>query len=188
MTIELCLVTSNTHKFLKIQTAFGHPLHQVDLDLLEVQSTDVKEVVEHKVKEAYRQVGKPVLVEDTGLTFAAWHGLPGALIRWFLKSVGNEGICRMLDGFPNRQAVAESCIGFYDGSDFAAFSATVSGVITLTPRGNFGFGWDPIFQPDWSEKTFAEMTPEQPLLIDMRREAAFAMRKYLEKVAMIRVL
>ena len=179
--MELFFVTSNLHKFRKMGASLGYPLQQVDLDLLEIQTAKVAEVIEHKVKEAYRQVGKPVLVEDTGLTFAAWNGLPGALIRWFLTSVGNDGICTMLDGFTDRRAVAESCIGFYDGTKFAAFSATVSGVITQAPRGSYGFGWDPIFQPNWAEKTFAEFAPGESLLVDMRRDAALQMRAYLEK-------
>ena len=181
--MELYMVTSNLHKFRKIAAAFSHPLQQIDLDLLEIQTTDVQQVVEHKVKEAYRQVGKPVLVEDTGLTFEAWNGLPGALIRWFLTTVGNEGICTMLDGFSNRRAVAESCVGFYDGTRFALFSATVAGEITPAPRGDYGFGWDPIFQPDWSTKTFAEIKPDEPLLVDMRWNATVQMREYLEKIS-----
>lgn len=180
--MELFLVTSNRHKYDKIAAALGYPLQQIDLDLLEIQTTKVAEVIEHKVKEAYRRVGKPVLVEDTGLSFAAWHGLPGALIRWFLTSVGNEGICRMLNGFADRRAVAESCIGFYDGAHFAAFTATAPGTISAAPRGNFGFGWDAIFQPDGSTKTFAEFAPGEALPIDMRRSAALQMRAYLEEV------
>lgn len=179
--MKLFLVTSNRHKFDKIAQALGYPLQQIDLDLLEIQTTKVADVIEHKVKEAYRLVGKPVLVEDTGLRFEAWNGLPGALIRWFLTSVGNDGICKMLEGFANRQAVAESCIGFYDGTNFAAFSATVSGLITQTPRGNNGFGWDPIFQPDGSQKTFAEFAAGEVLRVDMRHDAAMQMRGYLEK-------
>ena len=179
--MELFIVTSNSHKYRKIESALELPLQRIDLDLPEIQATSVAEVVEHKVKEAYRQVGQPVLVEDTGLTFAAWNGLPGALIRWFLNSVGNEGMCRMLDSFANRQAMAESWLGYYDGIDFAAFSGVVSGSIPHSPRGTYGFGWDPIFQPDWSEKTFAEMKADEPLLIDMRRDAAQLMRTYLQR-------
>lgn len=87
----------------------------------------------------------------------------------------------MLDGFSNRRALAESGIGFYDGTNFAAFSSTMSGLIVPAQRGNFGFGWDSIFQPHGAEKTFAEFAPGEPLPIDMRRAAALPLRAYLEK-------
>ncbi|MEZ4866365.1 MAG: non-canonical purine NTP pyrophosphatase [Caldilineaceae bacterium] len=176
---ELLFVTSNANKVAKIQAVLGRPLQQIDLDLPEVQAVDVKEVIEQKAREAYRQVGKPVLVEDTGLAFDAWNGLPGALIRWFLKTVGNASICTMLDGFADRRAVAETCIGFYDGVNFVAFSGYAPGVITTSPRGEQGFGWDPIFQPDGSTKTFAELAPDEKRAVDMRRDAALQLRAYL---------
>lgn len=177
--MELFFVTSNINKVAQVQSVLGMPVQQVDLDLPEVQAVQVQEVIEQKVREAYRQVGKPVLVEDTGLFFEAWNGLPGALVKWFLKTVGNEGMCAMLDPFQHRRATAETCLGFYDGTDFLAFSGYAPGVITHTPRGTFGFGWDAIFQPDGSDKTFAELAPTEVRTVDMRRDAALQMRAFL---------
>lgn len=178
--MELIFVTSNAHKVAKVQAVLGFPLQQIELDLPEVQAVAVKDVIEAKVRAAYQQVGKPVIVEDTGLTFAAWNGLPGALVKWFLETVGNAGMCAMLDSFADRRATAETCLGFYDGSKIVAFSGFACGVITPTPRGSHGFGWDPIFQPQGSEKTFAELATGEQRLVDMRRDAALQLRAYLK--------
>ncbi|MBI4133281.1 hypothetical protein HY478_01575 [Candidatus Uhrbacteria bacterium] len=54
--------------------------------LLEPQGISVEDIVRVKARDAYGKVGEPVLVEDTGLAFLAWNGLPGALIKWFLEN------------------------------------------------------------------------------------------------------
>jgi non-canonical purine NTP pyrophosphatase (RdgB/HAM1 family) len=91
------------------------------------------------------------------------------LIRWFLETVGNEGICKMLQGYEQLEATAETCLGYFDGETFVSFSGVVEGYITRTPRGHNGFGWDPIFIPRGWHKTFAEMTPEEGESVSMRR-------------------
>lgn len=96
--MDILLATSNEHKAKTVQSVLGRPVQHIKLDLPEIQAIDVKEVIEQKARVAYHLVGKPVLVEDTSLSLQAWNGLPGALIRWFLETVGNEGICRMLEG------------------------------------------------------------------------------------------
>lgn len=179
--MSLKIVTGNANKVVQMAHHLEQPLQQVDIDLPEIQAVQVSEVIEEKAWVAYRQVGHPVLVEDTGLYIKAWNGLPGALIRWFLQSVDNEGICRMLNDFEDRGARAETCIGFCDGEAFRVFSGVVEGAIALSPRGEYGFGWDPIFVPSGSDQTFAEVPPEQKVGIDMRRLAAHKLKMFLEQ-------
>ena len=182
--MKLAIVTGNANKVAQIAKHLEHPIEQIDVDLPEIQAVRVEDVIEAKAREAFRQVRRPVIVEDTGLAFEAWNGLPGALIKWFLESMGNEGICKMLNGFDNRRVVAQTCIGFYDGdasgSEFVAFSGFASGVVPVEPRGTLGFGWDAIFQPEGSTKTFAEMTPDEVRTVDMRRDAALGLKGYLD--------
>ena len=116
-------------------------------------------------------LGAPVLVEDTGLAFAAWNGLPGALIKWFLTSLGPEGICRLLRQETNREAAATTLFAYCDGSPVRVFPGVVHGFIPETPRGSSGFGWDGIFQPIGSDLTFAEMTSAEKDRFSMRRRA-----------------
>lgn len=177
----ILLATSNEHKAKMMQSILERPINIINLDLPEVQAVDVQKVIEQKARVAYSLVGKPVLVEDTSLSFHAWNGLPGALIRWFLETVGNEGVCQMLIGFDLLDATAEACLGYFDGQEFVSFSGTIKGHITRSPKGNNGFGWDPIFIPEGWGKTLAEMTQEERSnLVSMRTAAVLQMKAYLD--------
>ncbi len=179
---KLYFATSNTHKYQELQAILGVPLARIDIDLPEIQDLDVTAVVRAKAIHAYEHTGKVVLVEDTGLGFAAWHGLPGALMRWFLQTVGNEGLCRMMAGETNRAAIAKTAIGMFDGREVIVCHGEVTGAVAEKPMGDKGFGWDAIFQPHGQGhdiKTFAEMTPEEKNRISSRRLAAEALRRQL---------
>lgn len=177
--MQLLIATSNDNKIRELQAILGQPVEQVDLDLLEVQAVAVEEVIEKKAREAFTQLGQQVLVEDTGLAIHAWNGLPGALVRWFLKTVGPSGICQMLDSFSDRSATATTCLGFFDGDQVKVFTGQVRGNIATTPRGERGFGWDSIFIPNGSNHTFAEMSAAEKDAVSMRRQAVEKLKEFL---------
>ncbi len=106
----LTFVTGNVNKVQEFERILGYPLAHTPLDLDEIQAVDLLPVIEHKARQAYAALGCPVLVEDMGLAFAAWSGLPGALIKWFLNSVGIDGVCHMLQGETNRDASATTLL------------------------------------------------------------------------------
>ena len=163
--------TNNKNKLREAGEILGYDLKPVSLDLHETQDIKVETVVRKKAKEAFRKAGKPVLVEDTGLEFNTWNGLPGALIKWFLETVGTEGILRMLTGETKRGATAKTAVGFFDGTQTHIFTGTVSGIIPETIRGTGGFGWDPIFIPNEHTKSFAEMNSAEKNSLSMRKIA-----------------
>jgi XTP/dITP diphosphohydrolase len=171
--------TTNINKLQEISDILGFPLEQIALDLFEPQGLDVAEVVAIKAKDAYERTGKAVLVEDTGLTFIAWNGLPGALIKWFLDTVGTEGMLRMLVGDTDRRAIARTAIGFYDGTQLHIFIGELRGQIPTAIRGNGDFGWGPLFIPDGHTHSFAEMSKEEKNAISMRKIAVEKMRSAL---------
>lgn len=179
--MELILATSSPQKAAQIAALLDRPVRQHELDLPEVQTLAVQEVIEAKARVAYAAVGRPVLVEDTGLLIHSWNGLPGALIRWFMESVGNAGLCAMLANFPDRSATAVTCIGFFDGTTFHTFQGEIHGSIAPEPRGDLGFGWDPIFIPTGATKTFGEITTADRSAISMRGKAVQALKVYLEQ-------
>lgn len=179
--MELLLATSSQHKREQIAALLNRPVQQIAIDLPEVQAIAVPQVIEAKAQAAYAHVGRPVLVEDTGLMIHSWQGLPGALIRWFLESVGNEGICNMLANFPDRSATVVTCIGYFDGEQCHIFIGETVGQIVEAPRGTLGFGWDAIFMPDGSDKTFAEVTAAERGMISMRGKAVRALKTFLDE-------
>jgi non-canonical purine NTP pyrophosphatase (RdgB/HAM1 family) len=167
----LTFVTSSANKLAEVERILGRRLAQASLPLEEIQAIELETVVRYKAHQAHARLGQPVLVEDTGLAFTAWHGLPGALIKWFLVALGPKGICKLLRDETNRAATATTLFGYYNGSEYRVFAGTVSGIIPEAPRGTNGFGWDAIFQPLGSDRTFAEMTPEEKDQFSMRRLA-----------------
>jgi len=168
---QLTFITGNAAKAEQLGRHLEFPVTHRKLDLEEIQSLDLTSIVEHKAKEAYNIVRSPVLVEDTSLTFSALGQLPGPLIKWFLASLGNEGLCQLLNGYDSRQALAEVRCAVYDGKELLTFLGSKKGSISETPRGGVGFGWDSIFIPDGQTKTWDEMTVDEQKATSMRRIA-----------------
>lgn len=120
-----------------------------------------------------------MLVDDTGLTLSAWNGLPGALVAWFLDSVGAQGLLDMAASVTDRTATVTTALGYADADGVRVFTGTLQGVLTTERRGQGGFGYDSIFAPDGGNLTFAEMTSDQKNAISHRRLAVDALRQGL---------
>ena len=141
---------------------------QLDIDLPELQGIP-EDIVRGKLKlaiEKSKGLEGPVLVEDTSLCFNAYGGLPGPYIKYFLKSIKQEGLYKMACAFEDHSAYAQSIFGLQKNgnSEPHLFIGKTDGEI-VSPRGqkNFGLsGWDPCFKPNCSSKTYAEM--EESLL------------------------
>lgn len=178
----LTFITGNPSKAEQLSRHLEYPVEHREVNLTEIQSLDLHEIVEHKAKEAYRQVQTPVLVDDTSLVFNALGKLPGPLIKWFLTELDNEGLCKILNSYENRLALASVCFGFYDGKELKTFDGQMEGTIADTPRGERGFGWDPIFIPQGHTKTWGEMNLEEQKETSMRRVALKELEAYLRKI------
>lgn len=89
---KLTFITGNAGKAKYLSDYFHFPVDHRKLDLHEIQSLDLKEVVEDKARRAYEIVKSPVLVEDVSLTFSALNSLPGPLIKWFKESHSSDGM------------------------------------------------------------------------------------------------
>ncbi len=177
--MQLTFITGNIGKVKELESILAIPIAHVKIDLDEIQSLDLNAVVQHKAQEAYKLLQKPVLIEDTALVFEAMNKLPGPLIKWFLKEVGNEGLCAMLNQFSSRNATAISTFGYYDGSTFKTFEGRINGQIADSARGANGFGWDAIFIPEGTTKTRAEMNVKEQEKYSMRKLALKKLEGYL---------
>lgn len=170
--IPFVLVTQSKGKIREIERIVGYSLQHSEIDLIEIQSVEVEEVVGFKVRLAYERLGRPVMVEDTGLYIKAWEGLPGALIKWFVRCVGEPGICRMMENYSDRTAWAKTVVATYDGcAEPRLYVGRTEGQIAFKPAGTGGFGWDKVFIPDGAAKSFGEMSPEEKDAYSMRRQA-----------------
>ena len=165
-------VTGNANKVREAGDILGVTLEQVEVrGIFEKQTLNIEELVKHKCQQAYDSLKCPVLVEDSGLLFNAWNGLPGALIKWFESTVGCEGMLKMLQSFEDRDATAVCCFAIHDGKNIYIARGEIEGKIATKIRGSNGFGWDVLFIPDGYEKTFAEMQSEDKNAISHRKKA-----------------
>lgn len=156
---NVTFITGSQEKADKLAQYLSYPVDHVKLDLDEVQSLDPREVATHKARQAYKQIKKPVLVEDTFLIFTALGKLPGPLIKWFLEELGEQGTADLLAG-KDRGAIAGAVFAYYDGERTEVFVGMLEGTIAETASGDGGWGWDKIFIPKGTEVTQANAKPE----------------------------
>lgn len=98
-----------------------------------------------------------------------------------MDTLGSDGLCRLLDGFDNRDALVEVEFAICDESGAFAFSGSMEVSICKTPRGEMGFGWDPIFVPKGCDKTWAEMTDDEKHATSMRKLALEKMSAFIKE-------
>lgn len=177
--------TGNINKFNEARSILGQ--HGVAVGMLrlkgdEVQSESLQEIAEKSVVNAYRSCKLPIFVEDAGLFIDTLSGFPGPYAAYVYKTIHNDGVLRLIQKEKNRKAVFQSVIAFCDSENLKplSFYGESKGEITTSERreqGKSGFGFDPIFQPEGSGKTFAEMTiPEK----NGYSHRANAIRKFAE--------
>lgn len=176
-------ITGNQNKADYLAKMLGIELEHRKVELDEIQSVDLDEIVIHKVKQAYEHLQYPVLVEDVGLNFNALSGLPGPFIKFFIEAPdGLEKLCRMLDGFDDRSARAVCTFGYYDGTDLELFQGGLDGAIATSPRGENGYGWDKIYEPEgYGGRTRAELSPEEDAETYPMIKPFALLRGFLEK-------
>jgi inosine triphosphate pyrophosphatase len=153
---KVTFITGNQSKAHYLAKYLDVPIAHKKVNLDEIQSLDLKEIVKHKVLQAYEYVKSPVLVEDVSLEFNAFGRLPGTLIKHFVEEMPFESICRMLDGF-DRTATARCMFGYYDGNEITYFEGALEGTIAEHPAGERGYGWDKIFIPKGYNVTRASL-------------------------------
>lgn len=145
---------------------------------------NLEEVAEHKVRQAYKILGAPVLVEDVGLVFKSLGKLPGPFIKWFELELGLERICRLVDGLDSRDAIGEVAFCYFDGQKPVLFHGRIEGLISDRPRGSKYFGWDPIFTPKNTSKMLAEMDEKETKKYSLRTSTVYPqIKKFLEDLS-----
>ena len=169
----ITLVTSNPGKLREAQQILGNQnIVNQKIDLPELQFDTSEQVAYYKAKEAAKIVGGPVLIDDTALHFHAIGGLPGAYIRSFIEKLTPANLAKLLVGFEDKSAHVTCSLGYCPGPDSepSVFTGRCDGTI-VEPRGTGGFGFDPIFQPDGYDKTYAELSAEEKNKISHRYKA-----------------
>lgn len=153
------LVTGNPNKLAESRRILGLEIAGEAIDLPEIQSSDLETVLRAKADAAWAALGRPLVVEDTGLALAALNGFPGPLVKWLLEAVGAAGIARLGHKLGEPRAEAVCGLLYLDADGPILAEGRTPGTL-VEPRGDGGFGWDPVFQPDGASETYAELSPE----------------------------
>jgi len=174
------LVTGNPDKVVEAERVLGRRVESIDLDLPEIQGLDLVTILRVKGEEAWRRLGRPLAVEETGLGLDALGGFPGPLVRWMLEAVGPAGIARTAHGLGDPGARAHCAVLYRDAAGAVIGEGEELGTLVLPPRGSTGFGWDPVFQPAGQDRTYGELPGEVKDEIGHRGKAWRALLAALE--------
>ena len=176
----MILVSTNPNKGIEAERILGQPVLRVSITLPEIQAATVEEITRYKLETAKSKGYKRLIVEDVSLGFDELGNFPGPYVRWLLEAAGGKGLAAIAYALNNRAARAQCCVGYWDGSQVRLFLGETQGDILVKPRGERTFGWDAWFQPEGSDKTFAEMTAEEKDAVSHRGRAY---RKLVEHLA-----
>ncbi len=153
-------VTENPNKFKEAKLVLASeniPLRHLKQAKVELQSPNLKEIAKFAVERVSTNRKGLFLVEDSGLFIDTLKGFPGPFSSYALTTIGLEGVLRLMRPMKRRAAYFECALAVASSSmQPLIFSGTVHGKISHAIRGREGFGYDPIFVPVNSDKTFAE--------------------------------
>jgi XTP/dITP diphosphohydrolase len=192
-------VTTNPGKAREAREYLGTEVTRTDFDYPEIQAPELGPISAEGARAAYREVGEPVIVDDAGLFVKALDGFPGPYSSYVEETLGIERVWDVGRREEDRRASFRCVIAYCDGDPFDAspdpvdredrhaaaasgeradaaddalpvklFTGRVQGTL-VAPRGEGGFGYDPIFEHDG--QTLAEMDMEEKNAISHRGRA-----------------
>ena len=189
--INLIFATSNQNKVLEIQKILPKKFNiksLKDLNYFEdvpENETTIEGNAVFKAKYIYKKFNINVFADDTGLEVEALNGEPGVhSARYAGKTRNSEKnikkLLKNLKNIKNRNARFKTVIALIIDNKLHTFSGIVEGYILGSPKGNNGFGYDPIFCPNGFDKSFAELTIKEKNLISHR---SLAMKKLIDFIS-----
>ena len=191
--MKLIFATNNQHKVAEIRSVTGKSLEiltlaeaGIDIDIPEPHDT-LEANASEKSRTIYRITGISCFGEDTGLEVVALNGEPGVKSaryagegRSFDKNI--EKLLTNLADKPDRRARFRTIISLILDGQETFFEGICEGTITHGKKGAHGFGYDPVFVPEGSGRSFAEMSPEEKNLYSHRSEATEKLVAFLNNM------
>ncbi len=180
--MELIFATNNMHKVLEVQAAVGNDFQLItlrqagiDIDIPEPHPT-LQENAREKSAAIFRLTGRNCFSEDTGLEVDALNGEPGVKTARYAGEGKStyDNISKLLqnmEGKSDRSARFRTVVSLILEEKEIFFEGICEGKIVEVPSGREGFGYDPVFSPGDSEKTFAEMSLMEKGLYSHRKKA-----------------
>lgn len=182
--MKLKVITSNPGKVAEYQKAFdslGIEMEHYRLPYNEVQTSDLEEVVHKGMDEIIKKGVRDFIIDDSGLFVDSLKGFPGVWSAYAQKTIGNDGILKLMEGVENRGAEFRCCIGCDIEGKRIVVLGRCRGFITESQEGDGGFGFDPIFSPDGT-RTFAEIPIDEKNGMSHRGNAVKLLMEELKKL------
>jgi len=181
----LKFVTSNPHKFHEAEAIlreYGIKVQWIDLEYPELQADTLKEVVLCSLKWLNKRIKGPFFIEDAGLFIHSLNGFPGPYSSYVFRTIGNEGILRLMEGVEDRKATFKSVIGLAIEGKHYTFCGETRGFIAHSIRGTL-WGFDPIFVPEEMDGlTYAELGDRKNLVSHRRKSLELMASWFSRKV------
>ncbi len=190
---QLVFATNNAHKLEEIRAILGNSIEILSLADIHCHA-DIPETADtlegnarQKSRYVYEHYGLDCFADDTGLEVESLGGAPGVYSARYADGQGHDSQANMnkllkeMEEKNDRKAQFRTIISLIEKGEERQFEGIVKGQITREKRGESGFGYDPIFQPDGYETTFAELGSDIKNRISHRARAVAALCDYLTK-------
>ena len=177
--------TINESKVLEVKHIFKNEneikINFLKYDIREILSNDIETVIRHKVITAYTYWKKPVIVEHGALEINYFNKFPGALSKPMWDLMG-EKICTCIPNGQSKDATVISAVAYCDGKIIRSFIYKTPGSLSNKSLGNNGFQFDPIFIPNGSNKTYAEMDLKDKMVLSQATRSYGELIKFLKSI------
>jgi XTP/dITP diphosphohydrolase len=193
MTSKLVMATANQNKIKEIKKKLGEAYQFLSLpdigcteDIPETQPTIEGNALQ-KARYVYEKYGYNCFAEDTGLEIEALGGRPGVKTARYAGEDKNDTnninkVLGELEGQANRNARFKTVVALIIDGEEHLFEGLAPGSITTEPIGEDGFGYDPVFQPEGYEITYAQMDMQEKNKISHRAKAIAKLKEYLDQL------
>ncbi|HEX7391580.1 MAG TPA: RdgB/HAM1 family non-canonical purine NTP pyrophosphatase [Thermoplasmata archaeon] len=158
----------------------GYELEHIKISYPEIQADRLEDTIVPGLEWLLQRYDRPLMMDDSGLFIDALKGFPGVYSSYVFRTLGCDGILKLMQGVGNRSARFECCIGFIRPGIKPHISKGVAkGRISEEKAGSGGFGYDPIFVPEGYSKTYAQIEVTEKNGISHRGRAIEAFLKEL---------
>lgn len=179
----MILFTGNQNKIEEFKLVLGNefPFKTVKGEKPELRAEHPSEIATPAAKVLAERLKEVVIVEDSGIFIKALNGFPGTCSHYIFNKIGIEGLLKLLAGKKDRSAKYISAVAYCEpGKQPLCFIGEESGKIAKAPKGQNGWGHDPIFIPAGKKKTYGEL--RKKVDVDLfRRRAVEKLKSYLKK-------
>tara|TARA_Y100000031_G_C8191823_1_gene371757 strand:- start:707 stop:1261 length:555 start_codon:yes stop_codon:yes gene_type:complete len=179
--MQINLITSNLGKVKEFKTYLEPDIgvNHTEHEYRELRSDDPEEIAKEAAKRLAEELKKTVVVEDSGIFIKALKDFPGTCSKYFHVRVGLKGILKLMENIDDREATYKSAVAYCEpGKEPISFLGEEAGQVSKEIKGSHGFGHDPIFIPEGSQKTYGE-TENCENLKKFRKNAVGKLKKFL---------